>query len=188
MMKALLTLVLILGTLPAQAASPDWHQRLKELVPLLGHRNWILVVDSAYPLQIAPGIETIDTDAAQMDVLRTVMADIDHSIQLRPVFFRDAELPLISDADAPGASAYREQLNELLHDYTVVSQPHEKLIARVDEAGKTFHVLVLKTNMTIPYTSVFIRLDCKYWTADQERNLRSVMGNPAHGGREHAPQ
>jgi len=185
MRKAFLALVLILSTLPARAASPDWHQRLNELVPLLGHRNWILVVDSAYPLQIAPGIETIETGASQMDVLRAVMADIDHSIQLRPVFFWDAELPLISDADAPGASAYREQLNELLHDYTVVSQPHEKLIARVDEAGKTFHVLVLKTNMTIPYTSVFIRLDCKYWTADQERNLRSVMGNP-RSSREHA--
>lgn len=188
MMKALLTLALILGTLPAQAASPDWHQRLNELVPLLGHRNWILVVDSAYPLQIAPGIETIDTGASQMEVMRAVMTDIDHSIQLRPVFFRDAELPLISDADAPGASAYREQLNELLRDYTVISQPHEKLIARVDEAGKTFHVLVLKTNMTIPYTSVFIRLDCKYWSADQEKNLRSVMGNPARSSREHAAQ
>lgn len=188
MMKALLTLALILATLPAHAASPDCHQRLNELVPLLGHRNWILVVDSAYPLQIAPGVETIDTGASQMDVLRAVMGAIDHSIQLRPVFFRDAELPLISDADAPGASAYREKLNELLRDYTVFSQPHEKLIARVDDAGKTFHVLVLKTNMTIPYTSVFIRLDCKYWTAEQERNLRSVMGNPAHSNREHAVQ
>ncbi|HKT89051.1 MAG TPA: hypothetical protein VJQ59_11470 [Candidatus Sulfotelmatobacter sp.] len=188
MMKALLTLALILATLPAHAASPDWHQRLNELLPLLGHRNWILVVDSAYPLQIAPGVETIDTGASQTDVLRAVMGAIDHSIQLRPVFFRDAELPLISDADAPGASAYREKLNELLRDYTVFSQPHEKLIARVDDAGKTFHVLVLKTNMTIPYTSVFIRLDCKYWTAEQERNLRSVMGNPAHSNREHAVQ
>ena len=36
-------------------------------------------------------------------------------------------------------------------------------------------MLVLKTNMTIPYTSVFIRLDCKYWTADQEKRLRSKM-------------
>jgi D-ribose pyranose/furanose isomerase RbsD len=151
MMKAFWALVLILGTIPAHAASPDWHQRLNELVPLLGHRNWILVVDSAYPLQIAPGVETIDTGASQMDVLRTVMADIDHSIQLRPVFFRDAELPLISDADAPGASAYREQLNELLHDYTVVSQPHEKLIAR--EHGDSLHVGVHSVRLQI--------LDCR---------------------------
>jgi hypothetical protein len=29
--------------------------------------------------------------------------------------------------------------------------------------------------MTIPYTSLFIRLDCKYWSADQEANLRKKM-------------
>ena len=178
MLKIVFTLVLLVGVLPAQSVSQDWHQRFSELVPLLGHRNGVLVVDSAYPLQIAPGIETIDTGASQLEVLQTVMRAMDHSIQLSPVFFTDAELPLISDSDAPGVAAYREKLNELLRDQTVVSLRHEKLIARVDEAGKTFHILVLKTNMTIPYSSVFIRLDCKYWTADQERNLRSLMGNP----------
>jgi len=178
-LKTILTFVLLAGALPAGAASPDWHQRLNEMMPLLGHRNWILVVDSAYPLQIAPGIDTVETGASQMDVVRAVMAAIDHSIQVRPIIFTDSELPLISDADAPGVSAYREQLGELLRAYPVESMRHERIISRIDEAGKTFRILVLKTNMTIPYTSVFIRLDCKYWNADQEKNLRSVMGNPS---------
>lgn len=180
MLKTVLTLILLACALPAGAASPDWHQRLNDVMPLLGHRNWILVVDSAYPLQIAPGIETLETGTSQVEVLRAVMAAIDHSIQVRPVVFTDSELALISDSDAPGASAYREQLNELVRNYPVISSlRHEKIISRIDEAGKTFHVLVLKTTMTIPYTSVFIRLDCKYWSADQEKSLRSVMGNPS---------
>jgi len=29
--------------------------------------------------------------------------------------------------------------------------------------------------MTIPYTSVFIRLDCKYWSAEAEKRLRENM-------------
>jgi len=29
--------------------------------------------------------------------------------------------------------------------------------------------------MTIPYTSVFMRLDCGYWTEDQENRLREMM-------------
>ncbi len=41
--------------------------------------------------------------------------------------------------------------------------------------GKTFHILVLKTRMTIPYTSVFIRLECGYWSADAEKRLRAAM-------------
>ena len=175
MLKTLLTVVLLAATLPGRAATPDWNQRLAEAMPLLGHRNWILVVDSAYPLQISPGIETVETNASQIDVVRAVMAAIDHSIQVRPVIFMDSELPYISDADAPGASAYREQVSELLRGYSIESLRHDKIISNIDEAGKTFHVLVLKTKMTIPYTSVFIRLDCKYWSADQERSLRVRM-------------
>jgi hypothetical protein len=59
--------------------------------------------------------------------------------------------------------------------------PHEKIIANVDEAGKLFHILVLKTNMTIPYTSVFIRLDCKYLSADAEKRLRAMMAAAGAG-------
>ena len=87
----------------------------------------------------------------------------------------DAELPYITDDDAPGVSVYRRDVNNLLRVYSIEPLPHEKIIANVDEAGKTFHILVLKTNMTIPYTSVFFRLDCKYWTADQESTLRKKV-------------
>ncbi len=108
--------------------------------------------------------------------MRTVLSEIENSVHVRPVVFMDAELPFISDADAPGVSAYRSEIGELLHKSSVQSRPHETIISDIAEAGKTFHVLVLKTNMTIPYTSVFIRLDCKYRSADQEKNLRLRMG------------
>ncbi len=162
-------------TAGGQPAAPEWRERLARAMPLLGHRNWILVVDSAYPLQTSPGVETIETDASQLEVLRTVLASIHDSIQVRPMIYMDAELPFISDEDAPGASAYRGEVEKVLHSYKIESLAHEKIISTIDEAGKTFHVLVLKTNMTIPYTSVFIRLDCKYWSADQEERLRRKM-------------
>ena len=87
----------------------------------------------------------------------------------------DAELPFITDEDAPGVTTYRAEVKPLLQDYPLEQLPHEKIISNIDEAGKTFRVLVLKTNMTIPYTSVFIRLDCRYWSADQEKSLRERM-------------
>jgi hypothetical protein len=58
----------------------------------------------------------------------------------------------------------------------VQSLPHDKLIARVDDASRQFQVLVLKTNMTIPYSSVFLQLNCKYWSDDAEARLRAKMG------------
>jgi hypothetical protein len=173
--KYMLAVIFLAAVVPMHAAPPDWKQRLSEAMPLLGHRNWILVVDSAYPLQTSPGIETIETNASQLEVVKAVLTEVEHSIQVRPVVYTDAELPLISEAEAPGVSAYRTQLSELLRGLPAESQLHEKIISNIDEAGKTFRVLVLKTNMTIPYTSVFLRLDCKYWSAEQERKLRSIM-------------
>ena len=55
------------------------------------------------------------------------------------------------------------------------SVAHEILIDRLNEAGKSFHVLVLKTQMAIPYTSVFLQLDCRYWSAESEARLRKAM-------------
>jgi hypothetical protein len=177
MRTASLAVILLVVSVSGHAATPDWNKQLTGILPLLGHRNWILIVDSAYPLQTSPGVDTIETNAAQLEVVRTVLSEIENSIQVRPVVFMDAELPFISDSDAPGVSAYRSEIGELLHKSSLQSRRHETLISDIQEAGKTFHVLVLKTNMTIPYTSVFIRLDCKYWSADQEKNLRLKMGD-----------
>lgn len=165
----------------ATQPSSDWRARLKEELPLLGHRNWIAVVDSAYPLQTSGGIETINTDADQVEVVQTVLDELSKAKHVRPVIFTDAELTLVQESDAPGVAAYREALRKLLSridggKLEAQSLPHEEIISKLDEAGKTFHILVLKSRMTIPYTSVFMRLDCGYWTAEQEKRLREKMG------------
>lgn len=165
------------------APASDWRAKVAEAMPLLGHRNWILVVDSAYPLQSAPGIETIETGAGQLEVVRHVLGAIDRSIHVRPVIQMDAELPFLTEDDAPGVSAYRAEIGDLLHAYPIETVPHDRVIASVEEASKHFNILVLKTTMAVPYTSVFIRLDCKYWGADAEKRLRAKMATspqPAH--------
>ena len=156
-------------------SSTGWKAKVAETLPLLGHRNWILVVDSAYPLQSSPGVETIETNADQLEVVRYVLDAINGSIHVRPLIYMDAELPFVPDADAPGASAYRAEIGDLLHGYSIESMPHDKVLASIDETSKLFHVLVLKTKMTVPYSSVFFRLDCKYWSADAEKRMRAKM-------------
>jgi hypothetical protein len=157
------------------AAQSNWQSRVMQEMPLMGHRNWILIVDSAYPLQSSPGVETIDTNASHLDVLRYVLGAVNNSIHVRPLIYMDAELPYVPDDDAPGSSAYREKVKQTLSDYKIESIPHERVINQIDETSKEFHVLVLKTTMTIPYSSVFIRLDCKYWSAEAEQRMRARM-------------
>ena len=164
--------------LPGLAQSPEpptWRTKLDEAMPLLGHRNWILIVDSAYPQQAAPGIETIETGASQLEVVRHVLYALDRSVHVRPVISMDAELPFVPEDDAPGVSHYRAEIHDLLRNYAVESVPHDRVIANVEDASQHFNILVLKTTMAVPYTSVFIRLDCKYWSADAEQRLRARM-------------
>jgi hypothetical protein len=170
--------------LVAQTAAPvlTWREKVAEAMPLLGHRNWILIVDSAYPLQAAPGIETIETDASQLEVVHHVLGVIDRSIHVRPVITMDAELPFVPEDDAPGVSKYRTEIKDALQNYPVDSLPHERVLANIEEASKHFNILVLKTNMAVPYTSVFIRLDCKYWSADAEKRLRAKMAAKTKSG------
>jgi RbsD / FucU transport protein family len=165
----------------AQQSTSDWQTRLGQMMPLLGHRNWIMIVDSAYPLQSSAGVETIETNADQMDVIRTVLGAIDSSIQVRPIVYMDAELPFVTEKDAPGVTAYREAIKTALKGRAITSLPHEQIIAKVDEVGKTFHIVVLKTTMTVPYTSVFLQLNCKYWSDDAEAQMRKAMS--AAGGK-----
>jgi hypothetical protein len=170
--------VLALAPTRASATPPqatDWRVRVNQQLQLMGHRNWIAVVDSAYPLQTSPGVETIETNDDQLEVVKTVLSQIAKAKHVRPVIFTDAELKLVPESDAKGVTAYREALTGLLGKTEAQSLPHEEIISKLDEAGKTFHILVLKTNLTIPYTSVFIRLECGYWSADAEKRLREAM-------------
>jgi L-fucose mutarotase/ribose pyranase (RbsD/FucU family) len=171
-----ISLLLMAGlTAAAQQPTPDWQARLAQILPLMGHRNWIMIVDSAYPLQSSAGVETLETNADQLEVIRTVLGAIDGSIQVRPMVYMDAELPFVTEKDAPGVTAYREGLKGVLGGRPITLLPHEQIIAKVDEVGKTFHIVVLKTTMTVPYTSVFLQLNCKYWSDDAEARLRKAM-------------
>lgn len=170
--------LLVVSWMPINAANPtSWQAKVHEELPLLGHRNWIVIVDSAYPLQTSPGIETVDTGTDQLTVLQEVLHFIAHSRHVTPVVFMDAELPYVTEENAPGVVNYRGDLKAALGDLPVHSVLHEQLIQQMNQTSNSFHVLILKTTLTIPYTSVFLRLDCKYWSDDAEQQLRQAMKN-----------
>jgi len=166
-------LALLMGC--ARLPKFGWRQTLDRALPMLGHRNWVCVVDSAYPLQSNPSLMTIATGADQLAVVAAVLEAIDAAPHVRPVIYLDAELPHVPEADAPGIEAYRKALARLLDGRPVQSLPHEEIIAKLDEAGKLFRILILKTNLTLPYTSVFIQLDCGYWSPEAQKKLEAAI-------------
>jgi L-fucose mutarotase/ribose pyranase (RbsD/FucU family) len=180
-MRRILGCIAMMTTAFSAYAQGPWEQKVKDELPLMGHRNWIVIVDSAYPLQSAAGVETIETGQDQLVVLDFVLDAIKNSLHVRPLVHTDAELQFIPDKEAPGVDQYRQQLRDRLAGIPVDSILHQNLIDQVNELSKTFHVLILKTTMTVPYTSVFLQLDCKYWSAEAEKRLRDKMKGGGQG-------
>ena len=152
-----------------------WTQELDHVLPLLGHRNWILVVDKAYPYQSAPGITTLDTKAPLPAVLEKVVTALKASTHVKPIFYTDKELGYITEEMAPGVEAYRKDLARILSGTQTQTLLHDSVFAKLAEASKLFNVVILKTEGTLAYSSVFIELDCAYWSGDKEKTLREKM-------------
>jgi hypothetical protein len=157
----------------------EWQHKLAESLPLFGHRNWIVVADAAYPAHADPGIETVLAGADQMETVRAVAQAIAACPHIRAKVFTDAEIGFVAETDAPGAAEYRHQLDTLFAGSDRAQIPHEQIIERLDRAAKLFRILILKTCMTIPYTSVFFELDCGYWSPEAEARLRHAYASSA---------
>lgn len=170
----------------ADRTNESWESRLERTLPVFGHRNWIVIADSAYPDQSRPGIETLFTGVDHGQVLDRVFAAVDAAAHVRANVYVDAELDLVNETDAPGINALRSLIGRHTGGRKTQTLPHEAIIARLDEAGKVFRILILKSNLAIPYTSVFLELDCGYWSAEAEKRLRELQqtrgsGNPDAG-------
>jgi D-ribose pyranose/furanose isomerase RbsD len=153
----------------------DLEREVARRLPALGHRNWIVIADAAYPLQTSPGIETITVKDSQVEAVRQVLIALSKTKHVRPVVFLDSELKFVAEKNAPGIDAYRASLNQVLQGRPAQRMLHEKIIANLDEAGKSFKVLLIKTPHTLPYTSIFLQLQCGYWSDAAEKELRNAM-------------
>jgi L-fucose mutarotase/ribose pyranase (RbsD/FucU family) len=154
-----------------------WQADLGKDLPRLGHRNFIVVADSAYPLQSAQGIRTIHIGGTQAGALKKVLSMLAVQKHVRPIAWMDRELAKIPEADAPGIDQCRQDLASILQGTQVKNAPHLEIIKRLDESSKLFNVTILKTDEILPYTSVFLELDCGYWDGSKEKRLRASIAN-----------
>ncbi len=151
-----------------------WKSEFERVLPLLGHRNWILVVDKAFPLQSAAGMTYINSAEPIENVLNYVMEGIDAASHIKPVIYTDKELECLTQFGGQDA-AMVETIKGALAGRPVQSILHDEVFTKLDTASKLFNVLVIKTESTVAYSSVFIELDCGYWSAEKEQQLRASL-------------
>lgn len=151
----------------------NWQSQFEKQLSLSGHRNWVLVVDKAFPEQ--PGMSVINTGERLLPVLKKILGLIDSSTHVKPNIYTDLELQYMDDTLATGVADYKHKLQSVLHNLPVQSILHDSVFLKMNAAQKLFSVTVLKTEEVIPYSSVFIELDCKYWNSEKESELRGKL-------------
>lgn len=153
----------------------NWKTQVESVAERFGHRNWIVVADAAYPDQSHPAIETITIDASQLEAVEFVADLVDGSNHIEANIFLDKELSYVDEKYARGIDEYRIKVDQILENRALTRLLHEDIIRKLDESAGLFKVLILKTDLAIPYTSVFFQLECGYWNAESEEFLRSTM-------------
>ncbi|HLX62836.1 MAG TPA: hypothetical protein VKX17_16280 [Planctomycetota bacterium] len=174
-------LVAILGTQVARyfirpaAPTPDWHAELKDKLPTLGQHNWIVIADSAFPLQSKEGITTTYIGGDPLTAVHDVLALLAQQKHVKPSVFLNKELDFVDEKDVPAVLNFRAKIGDEIKSLPKESLPHDGIMTKLDDASKNFSVLVLKTDSTIPYSSVFINLDSAYWDDEKEAKLKKAM-------------
>ena len=89
---------------------PIWEEILKDRLQLYGHRNWVVIADSAYPAQSRQAIETIVADEEQTTVLEQTLAILGGCDHVRPNIYTDEELKFVREEHAPGINSTGKRL------------------------------------------------------------------------------
>ncbi len=179
----LLPLLILTGCGPSTnthaPAQSGWQLDVCNAITKLGYGNWIIVADAAYPQIHNASTQTIHAPAGSPDVVDLIINCMETTQHVRPTFYLPRELRALQPRQAPGIDEHRSALAHALHGYQPLELNEHMLNSLVTEANKTFSALIIKTQTTLPYSSVFIDLDSGYWDQQHEQDLRSSMQQPA---------
>ena len=140
----------------------DWKAVLHRELPLLGHLNWILVVDKAFPALNASGMEVIYADDNLLNVLKYTLNKIDSSSHVRPIIYVDKEMQFMTPQLENRVNAFRDSLKNIVNNQPLHAELHDSVFTNIQKTSELFKVLVIKTNGTQAYSSVFLQLDYAY--------------------------
>lgn len=174
----LCVLTVLAGCVPLEVREP-WRRSVREQAALLGHRNWIVVAEASFPAHSRKGVTQLAVPAEIPVALDQVLQSLEAIEHVRPRVFLANELGHVGNEYAPGVGGYRAQLDFSLHGHEVTRVDQSTLMTLLEDAEKTFDVLVVRTETALPYSSVFIELQHGYWDSDSEQRLREKMRGKA---------
>lgn len=138
----------------------------------LGAKNWVVIAEPAYPLPAGASVVCVNVPTSTIDTFREVLDLLERQGACVPRIWVSHELSAVPENRAPGISAHRNTLENLLlsrFHYAVNSRVIDMQLA---QAAKDYRLLFIRTNTRLPYSSIAIELDTGYWNSDAEAEVQ----------------
>jgi hypothetical protein len=149
-----------------------WKLAVDRQTDQLGYRNWIVIAEASFPAHNRAGVRQIAAPVEVPEALDYVLHSLERTENLRPNIYLTRELRSVENDFAPGIDQARKHIHNALHGHEPTELDQQSLLTLLEDANRSFDVLVIRTRSALPYASVFIELQPGYWDASSESRLR----------------
>ena len=153
----------------------DWQSAVDRQAGQLGYRNWIVIAEASFPAHNRPGIRQVSAPVDVPEALDYVLRALEQTENVRPQIYQTRELRSVENDFAPGIDDLRKRLESSLHGHETTEIDQQSLLTLLQDANRSFDVLVIRTPTALPYSSVFLELQPGYWDVDSETRLREKI-------------
>lgn len=150
----------------------SWQAAVDRQVAQLGYRNWIVIAEASFPAHNRPGLRQINTSVEVPEALDYVLTALEQSESVRAQVYVARELRSVENDFAPGIDDLRKRMGSAFHGHETTELDQQSLLTLMEDANRSFDVLVIRTPTALPYSSVFLELQPGYWDVDSETRLR----------------
>lgn len=149
-----------------------WRAAVDSQAAQLGYRNWIVIAEASFPAHSRSGVRQVPAPVEVPEAVDYVLQALERTENVRPQVYLTRELRSVENDFAPGIDTLRGKLRESLHGHEPAELEQQSLLTLLEDANRSFDVLVIRTQTALPYSSVFLELKPGYWDADSEARLR----------------
>lgn len=150
----------------------SWQDAVVRQAGQLGYRNWIVIAEASFPAHSRAGVRQVIANVDAPEALDYVLYTLEQTETVRPQIYVPRELRSLENDFAPGIDEYRKRLKNSMHGHETTELDQQSLITLMEDANRSFDVLVIRTNTALPYSSIFLELKPGYWDVDSENRLR----------------
>jgi hypothetical protein len=150
----------------------SWRAAVDHQANQLGYRNWIVIAEASFPAHNRPGLRQVNAPVEVPEAVDYVLHALEQTENVRPQVYLTRELRSVENDFAPGIDELRQRVRDSLHGHEPTELDQQSLLVLMEDANRSFDVLVIRTQTALPYSSVFLELKPGYWDADSESRLR----------------